>query len=225
MKEIRALLLTVLLLSSMLFTGCGGSDSGSAAGQGEPAGETEEKAAADTAEADTKGMGDLLSAAYVDLMKSNEYLMEYKFTMDYGGQTVEVESTLAKKGDVMAVTSDMSGVESTMIFKEDKMYMVDHNSKTVTVMAQTEEAAASMESGSVDMEGVTYLGTGKEDGLVYEEYSTDGGNIKYYFSGKDLVKIAFAVDGQTMMMEILELSKDVPAGMFEIPSGYQVIEM
>jgi outer membrane lipoprotein-sorting protein len=225
MKKIRVMLLTVLLISSMLFAGCGGSDSGAATGQSEPAGETEEKTTADTAKADTEGMGDLLSAACVDLMKSNEYLMEYKFTMEYGGQTVEAESTLAKKGDDMAVISDMSGIESTMIFKGDKMYMVDHNSKTVTVLAQENGNAASMKSGSVDMEGAAYLGTGKEDGLVYEEYSTDGGNIKYYFSGKDLVKMAFTVDGQTMMMEILELSKDVPASMFEIPPEYQVIEM
>lgn len=221
MKKFLQLLLTVFLISSMFFTGCGGSDTS----QSEPAGEALGEEPADTAKVNTEGMGDLLSSAYVDIMKNNEYLMKYKFTMDFNGQSMEVEATLAKKGDDMAMSSDMTGAETTTIIKEDKVYMIDHNSKTVTVFPQTDETAASMESGSIDMEGVTYLGTGKEDGLVYEEYSTDGSNVKYYFDGKDLVKMAVTVEGQTMVMEILEISKDVPGSMFEIPSGYEVIEI
>lgn len=227
MKRFLGPLLLIFLVSFTLLTGCGGSDG--AADDDQPQSEqvaaAAEEESADADKVNTEGMGDLLSSAYVDMMKDNEYLMKYKFTMDYGGQSMEVEATLAKKGDDMAVTSDMLGTDSTTIMKEDKIYLVDHNSKTVTVMAQTKEAAASMETGSVDMEGVTYLGTGKEDGLVYEEYSTAGSNVKYYFDGKDLVKMAVTVNGQTMMMEILEMGKDVPDSMFEIPAGYQEVNI
>lgn len=228
-KFFAPLLILVLVLSPMLFTGCGGSDSASdtdqpQSEQSESAVGAAEEEAADTENVNTDGMGDLLSGAYVDIMKNDEYLMKYKFTMDYGGQSMEVEATLAKKGDNMAMISDMLGTDSTTIIKDDKVYMVDHNSKTVTAMAQVDDNAT-MESGSIDMEGITYLGNGKEDGLAYEEYSTAGGNVKYYFNGKTLEKMAVTVEGQTMVMEILELSKEVPDSMFEIPAGYQVVEM
>lgn len=232
MKKFLGLLLIVLMMTSMLlFTGCGGSDSASdteqtKSEQSEQAADASEEEAADTAKVNTEGMGDLLSSAYVDMMKGNEYLMKYKFTMDYGGQSMEIEATMGKKGDDMAMISDMMGTKTTTIFKDDKVYMVDHNSKTVTAMAQTpDESAAAAGSGSINMEGVTYLGTGNEDGLVYEEYSTSECKVKYYFDGKKLVKMAVDVNGQIMVMEILEMSKDVPADMFEIPAGYQVVEM
>lgn len=230
MKKFVKLLLIVFLASSMLLTGCGGAG---AADEVQMQSEQSEKAAdgsggetADTAKVNTEGMGDLLSSAYVDMMKGNEYLMKYKFTMDYGGQSMEVEATIAKKGEDMATISDMLGTETTTIIKDSKVYMVDHNSKTVTAMAQTpDESAVAAGSGSINMDGVTYLGTGNEDGLVYEEYSTSECKVKYYFDGKKLVKMAVDVNGQTMVMEILEMSKDVPDSMFEIPAGYQVIEM
>jgi hypothetical protein len=82
-----------------------------------------------------------------------------------------------------------------------------------------------MDTGTIDTEGINYLGTGKEDGLVFEEYATLNGSMKYYFDGKELVKISVDSDEGTMVMEILEMSDDVPADMFEIPAGYQQIEM
>ncbi len=231
MKKILGLLLIVLLVSVVLLTGCGGSDSASDADQAqseqsEPAKDAAKEEATDADKVNTEGMGNLLSSAYVDMMKGNEYLMKYKFTMDYGGQSMEINATMAKKGDDMAMISDMMGAETTTIIKGGKVYMVDHNSKTVMAMAQTpEESAAAAGTGSINMEGVTYLGTGNEDGLVYEEYSTSECKVKYYFDGKKLVKMAVDVNGQIMVMEILEMSKDVPDSMFEIPAGYQEVSL
>ena len=227
MKKFLELLLVVFLVSSMVLTGCGGSGTADAdQTQSEQAAGASDEETADTAKVNTEGMGDLLSSAYVDMMKGNEYFMKYKFTMDYGGKSMEIEATMAKKGEDMAMVSDMMGTETTTIIKDSKIYMVDHNSKTVTAMAQTpDDNAAAAGAGSINMEGVTYLGTGNEDGLTYEEYSTSECKVKYYFDGKKLVKMAVDLNGQTMVMEILEMSKDVPDSMFEIPAGYQVIEM
>ena len=223
MKKIGFILL-VLILAMSLMTGCGGTSDTSDSDQAESAqNQTEEK----TEAADgTEEMGDLLSSAYVDMMKDDEYLMSYKAVMDFEGQQMEMEATIAVSGDDSAMISKGNGFESTVITKVDKVYMIDHASKTVTSWDQTQDfEMGDMDTNSIDTEGMTYLGNGKEGGLVYEEYSTVDGSVKYYFDGKDLVKIATTVEGQTVVMDIIEMSNDVPASMFEIPAGYQKIEM
>ena len=225
MKKLLTLLLVLVLMLAMMLTGCGGSESTDS--DKPEASQTKENPedSNTAADADTEGMGDLLSGTYVDMMKSNEYLMSYKATMDFDGQLTEVESTIAVKGDDMAMNSNMQGMVSVIIIKDDTVYMVDHASKTVTSMAQPQDGASSMETGAIDMEGITYVGNGKEEGLVYEEYSTAETNVRYYFDGKELKKIATTIGGQTIIMDILELSTDVPASMFDIPAGYQEIKM
>ncbi len=226
MKKMIVFLLILALALTAAMTGCGGSESASDADRPDSVQDGEAGDAAKAEEdVDTEGLGDLLSAAYVDMMKSNEYLMSYKTTMDVEGEAAEVEATIAVKGDDMAMTSSGQGLESTVIIKDDRVYMVDHPSKTVTSWAQSQSDMDAMETGGIDTEGITYIGSGKEDGLVYEEYSTSDSQIKYYFDGKKLVKIAVTMEGQTVEMEILEMSSDVPSGMFEIPDGYQKIEM
>jgi len=215
----------ILILSAASITGCGGSSGNSDVDQTETS-QTEQpgentKSGDTTGDDCTDGLGDLLSSTYVEMMKNNEYMMKYKTTMDFEGQSTEMETTMAVSGDNTAVISKGGGFESTIIIKDDNVYMVDHTSKTVMTWAQTQED----EKETFDMEGIAFLGSGKEDGLTYEEYSAAGSNMKYYFDGKNLVKISAAVGGQKMVMEILEMSETVPAGMFEIPAGYQVTEM
>jgi len=222
MKKVLSVILILLLASAML-AGCGGSsdsaESSADNNQQESAQNQQQESA--PADADIGEMGDLLSAAYVDMMKNDEYLMRYKATMDFEGQTAEVEATIAVSGDDSAIQSSGNGFESSMIIKGDKVYMIDHASKTVTSWAQTQQD----QTEAFDANDMTYVGTGKEDGLVYEEYQTGDGNVKYYFDGKDLVRISTTMEGQTVVMDILEMSNSVPASMFEIPAGYQLMEM
>lgn len=225
MKKIGYVLLILILTLAITLTGCGGSESASDAGQTDGAQAEQSKDAAATDTAGMEGLGDLLSSAYVDMMKSNEYLMEYKVTMEFEGQTSEVKATVAVKGDDTAMTTNGQGVESTIIIKDDKMFMVDHASKTVTSLPQSEEVMPEMETETLNTEGIEYIRSGNEDGLVYEEYSILDGTVKYYFDGKDLVRMTITIDGQETRMDILKMSKDVPGSMFEIPAGYQMIEM
>jgi hypothetical protein len=228
MKKIIASLLLLLLVASMM-GGCGGSKdaSGSDTPEAAQAEQTADAAgnsggeSANAGSVNTEGLGDLLSSAYVDMMKNKEYMMKYKTTMDNGGQSIVLESTMAVSGDKIAAISKGGGMDGTVIMKDGKVYMVDDTNKTVVVMAQTQGD----DPGTIDASDITFVGTGKEDGLVYEEYLASGAQLKYYFDGKKLVKMVMDINGQTMVMEILEMSKDVPASMFDIPSGYQVTEM
>lgn len=222
MKKVISILM-VLFLVVVMMTGCGGSTGTAENEQTEASQNEQTENAEDVA---TEGMGDLLSAAYVDMMKSNEYLMTYKAVLEFEGQQMEVEATMAVSGDDSAMLSKGNGFESMVIMKDDKVYMVDHGSKTVTSWSQTQENGMSdIDTDTIDTEGMNYLGNGEEGGLNYEEYSTIDGSVKYYFDGKDLVKIATTMEGQSVVMDIIEMSNDVPASMFEIPAGYQQIEM
>ncbi len=216
------MLLTILtLVFAVALTGCGGSADTPDADQPESV----QSDSGDAEEAGAQGLGDLLSGAYVDMMKNKEYMMVYKATVDFEGQSMEVEATVAVKGEDSAMTSKGQGFETSMIFKDNKVYMIDHAGKTVTSWSDSGGYTDEMETGSFEADDMTYLGNGKEDGLVYEEYSTAGGNVKYYFDGKDLVRIATVIEGQKMVMDIIEMSNRVPADMLEIPAGYQLIEM
>lgn len=224
MKKGISMILTLLLLVSVMLSGCGGSSEKTEAAPAEDSvqGEQTDQAKDDVA---TDGMGELLSAAYVDIMKGEEYLMKYKVSMEVNGQTVNMEATMAVSGDKTALISSTNGMESDMIEKDGKVYMIDHASKTVTEWEQTAEMKAQAEAEKVDMNGLSYVGTGKEDGLIYEEYTTELGTLKYYFDGEKLVKIKMSGDEAETVMEIEELTKDVPPDMFELPAGYQTIGM
>ncbi len=210
-RMISCLLILMLLAVSM--TGCGGTQ------------KTEDKKAAGTEQSEKAGtdkMGAKLSAAYVDMMKNGNYLMKYKANMEVEGQTTTVEATIAVSGEKTAVSSTTEGYQSKAITMDDKLYMVDDNSKTVIVM----KAQPTETSEGINTEGITYVGSGTEDGLAYEEYSTSDSTIKYYFDGKDLVKIKLiSEDAVVTEMEIIEMSNDVPESMFEIPADYQVTNM
>ena len=225
MKKSVSILLILMLLAAMMFTGCGGSGgSEESPAASDSAGEETAASDQESAEAATEELGDLLSSTYVDMMKGNEYFMKYKASLDLDGTKTEATVTMAVSGENTAMTTSGQGFESNMVMKDGKVYMIDHANKMVTSFAQT-QTDVSAETDTIDTSGITYVGTGNEDGLVYEEYTTDGGTLRYYFDGKDLVKIKMTAEGVETVMEILEMSKEVPADLFEIPADYQNVSM
>lgn len=69
-------------------------------------------------------------------------------------------------------------------------------------------------------------GTGELFGtsLPYEEYNTDSGDVRFFFDWKKLAGFESSFEGMTVQMEIMEMSKDIPSGMFDLPDGYEVTE-
>ena len=117
-----------------------------------------------------------------------------------------------------------------MLLMDGNTYMIDHVSKTVIVMPQTmtegDEALPEIPESSepVEVDDIEYIGSGEEDGLVYEEYRTASGTqIFYYFDGSDLKKIKTIDESFESVMEILELSDNVSEDAFEIPADYQQV--
>lgn len=171
--------------------------------------------------------GGKLSGVYLDILGSGNYYMKYRMETAVEGEKISGTVEIAVRGDDSAQISDMMGMKIVMIFMGGKIYMVDHDSQTVMVMSASMAGSTGVQSDVPDI-GLTYKGTGTATlfgiSRVYEEYATDSAVVRYYFDGSKLVGMETTVDSVSMQMEILELSNDIPAGMFDIPSGYEKIE-
>ena len=187
----------------------------------------------ENASAESTEIGDRLgklSKSYIEIMESGNYYMAFRSTTTFEGEMMESETMMTVSGDRTAMQSKSADTETAMVMMDDNIYMIDHVSKTVIVMPQTtaegDETLPEMPESSepVEVDDIEYIGSGEEDGLVYEEYRTEGGTqIFYYFDGSDLKKIKTIDESFESIMEILELSDNVSEDAFEIPSDYQQV--
>lgn len=187
----------------------------------------------ENASAESTEIGDRLgklSKSYIEIMESGNYYMAFRSTTTFEGEMMESETMMTVSGDRTAMQSKSADTETAMVMMDDNIYMIDHVSKTVIVMPQTtaegDETLTEMPESSepVEVDDIEYIGSGEEDGLVYEEYRTEGGTqIFYYFDGSDLKKIKTIDESFESIMEILELSDNVSEDAFEIPADYQQV--
>lgn len=187
----------------------------------------------ENASAESTEIGDRLgklSKSYIEIMESGNYYMAFRSTTIFEGEMMESETMMTVSGDRTAMQSKSADTETAMVMMDDNIYMIDHVSKTVIVMPQTtaegDETLPEMPESSepVEVDDIEYIGSGEEDGLVYEEYRTEGGTqIFYYFDGSDLKKIKTIDESFESIMEILELSDNVSEDAFEIPADYQQV--
>lgn len=47
-------------------------------------------------------------------------------------------------------------------------------------------------------------------------------NLKLYFDGKKLVKMITNINKQDQVMDIIEVSKEVPMNLFDVPMDYKI---
>ena len=187
----------------------------------------------ENASAESTEIGDRLgklSKSYIEIMESGNYYMAFRSTTTFEGEMMESETMMTVSGDRTAMQSKSADTETAMMMMDGNIYMIDHVSKTVIVMPQTtaegDETLPEMPESSepVEVDDIEYIGSGEEDGLVYEEYRTEGGTqIFYYFDGSNLKKIKTIDESFESIMEILELSDNVSEDAFEIPADYQQV--
>lgn len=187
----------------------------------------------ETASADSAEMGDRLgkiSKHYIDIMQSGHYYMAFRSTTTIEGEVMESETRMTVSGDRTAMQSKSAGTDTAIVMMDGNIYMIDHASKTVIMMPQTkteeEETLPEIPEASepVEVDDIEYIGSGEEDGFVYEEYRTASGTqIFYYFDGADLKKIKTIDQDFESVMEILELSDNVSEDVFIIPGDYQQV--
>jgi len=161
------------------------------------------------------------AAKFFNIFKSNNYHMKAKMVVE--GQEMVIESYY--KDGKAAVLMESSTGKVKMLFRDDKMYIINDDEKSMTVMAGTN----SEDDNQIETDGMTKTGSGKADfngkNYSYEEYSNEDGEKMWYFMhGNDLVGIRNFNDGGNIDMIILAIDQKVPNNIFDVPTGYKKTE-
>jgi len=152
-----------------------------------------------------------------------------KARTNYEGMEIIVETYM--KGDMTATVSETMGMTTRTVMRDNMMYVIMDATRTVMVMPSSASSGNPSEE-PVRTAGmiVTGSGTARFDGrnLPYEEYSLVGeSSVKsqFFLDGNNLAGIRVIASGQTIDMVILALDQNVPNSVFEIPAGYQRMEI
>jgi hypothetical protein len=161
---------------------------------------------------DMTGLENHLATEFLRTLKSDQYMIRYTTTTEYNGEFFEVETTYAVNGKSIAMTS---GDRATIV-KDDKVYMLDHTNKRIISW----DVAKSNDLRRIDTDGLTYVGSSDAGGLVCEEYATASTQIKLYFEGEKLVRIATVINKIDVVMNVEEVGKKAPDSLFVVPEDY-----
>jgi len=169
---------------------------------------------------------------YFKIFSSGTYHMKAKGNVEGIGEEVVFDQYV--KGGMTATVTDMGGESVRSVIRDNKSYGIMDAQRMVVV---TSINSADPSQGAIQTKGFSRSGSGTARfngrNLPYEEYSWEKGS-KYYGNGD---KYLFFLDGNklagvrgivgkyTVEMVVLSLDKNVPANIFDIPSGYTVIEM
>ncbi|ETA82196.1 hypothetical protein [Youngiibacter fragilis] len=225
----RALLMYIVLICSFaLFTSCGSKQEAPTS----PTAPSATVAPTSPTAATMPTTSDLLSQKFVDIMKDGRYTMTLKIFAAVNGELEDVmEATMSMDGEAMASKIDLGDTMSmSTVMKDGKIYLISHDMKTVMVMdASKQVPAGTPQAPEIKLDGIVYKGKGKADFmgkmLEYEEYTTEGGIVRYFFEGNELKGIENTFDTTTTIMEISELTDTVDDSMFTIPSDYKVTNL
>ena len=147
--------------------------------------------------------------------------------------------TLAIKGEDIYMDIDATSDHMSIMYKDDTTYVISHADKMyMTSEGKDEElfeeddnlAIFSVEDLNAMAEA--HYTTGKEDvngtEYDYEEFKDEetGVSDKYYFSGEDLIYIkTINENGEEDIMKVIKLSSEVDDNIFNIPTGYEKLEV
>lgn len=180
-----------------------------------------EEQGAEKENAEGSGLGDLenrLAADFIKTLQGEQYLIKYRTTTVYEGTAYEVETTFAVSGKSIAMVS----ADRATIVRDNQVFMLNHTDKTIISWKVT----LSDNLKRIDAEGLVYQGSSEAGGLVCEEYTTAAQTrIRIYFSGNELKKVATSINHQDIVMDIVEVSKEVPESLFVVPAGYQITNL
>ena len=163
---------------------------------------------------------------YGNIFKSGEFLLK--------STTYELDSRGAKVGNPSPVTvaehagsyymeATENGETFKVLIKDGKMNMISDADKSIMVMSMDDMD----DSDTIDMpETVDVLSSGNDklDGKTYyyeKAKAPDGTVSTYWYNGNDL----YAIQSVDSIMYINSLTQKPDASLFEVPSGYEVMDM
>jgi hypothetical protein len=168
------------------------------------------------------------TGAFISMFDGKNYHMKARTSF----QGIEMVTETYIKGDMFASVSETMGISTRSVQRDDMTYIIMDATRTYMVFPRSASTGNPSEE-PVQTAGLIFTGSGtaRFDGrnLPYEEYSitTDGYTIKmqWFLDGNNLAGIRTITSEMTIDMVILALDQNVPNSVFEIPAGYQRMEM
>lgn len=216
MKKRFLALLTVMLIATL--TACGGG--------------TEDKD--NNTGTDEGGKFDSYkSGKFVEIMESGTYYLDSS-TFVSG---IETSMQIAVDGSDSSVAVSGIGFPVRMLTLDGKTYYMNDDKKVYMVM-EGEEVPDPADNGIFDYSGIEFGANGNgpisdlagidDNSYDYEEFNVGTGEemavVRYYFKGDNLYAIEAKMGGVGSTMVINELTKDIPDGLMEMPSDYELVD-
>ena len=164
-----------------------------------------------------------VSEKFFNMFQGGKYRMKARMDVDGSGLAV---LEVYVDGDLMATEMEMMGMQMRTVLSNNTSYTIMDDQKMVMIMEMPEE----QETGAIETDGMEMTGSGTDEfcgkTLSYEEYANaDGMKVQYFLDGSDLAGVRTVTEDGVIDVEILELDKNVPASVFEIPSDYEMLDM
>ena len=164
---------------------------------------------------------------FYSVFTSGAIKMDYELVID--GQLTRMVT--ATKGDKAYMENYLNGEATGCSIIDGKdMYVVEHSSKLIIKMALQNDlmtvASKVITENDVDMTQLE-KGSREIDGKKYdtESWVMDGDKVTMCFDGNKLAYIISDPGAGEAVIKILDYSADVDDSLFNIPSGYTVLDM
>lgn len=231
MKKSLKLVLAIMLIISLAFaiTGCGNNKNNEESTKNESNVNTENKI-------EENGKSKTYNALNKVLLSEN-YVMILQGKTDMGEGEEEVTMTVAAKGENIYMDVNATSQHATIMYKDGTTYIISHDEKAYIAMKGKDEGTFDEDTTFITKDDLEAIESqeckkGKEtiDGTEYEyeEFNTDEDNTteRYYFLNNDLKYVkSIDEDGEEELMKIVKLSTEVDEALFNIPTGYEVLDM
>ena len=229
----KLFLITLTVLLALTIVSCGGNSNNNAGGGGAPApaatggaGNDSPSVTADpagdavnTAESSDPAVG--AAAGFFDMFSGGNYHMKAVMTIEGIETTMETYA----KDDMVAMIMDVEGISSRTLVRDDMVYIISDESKTYMTIPVASDGPA-VQGEDLVTAGMKPTGSGRDEfngrTLPYEEYSDEDGNTTQFFmDGATLAGTRSIIGGIVMEFVIISLDNNIPAGVFDLPAGYE----
>lgn len=231
MKKSLKLILAIMLIISLAFaiTGCGNNKNNDENSKNESSVNTENKT-------EENGKSKTYNAL-IKVLSGENYVMTLQGKADIGEGEEDVTMTVAAKGENIYIDVNATSQHATIMYKDGTTYIISHDEKAYIAMKGKDEETFDEDTTFISKDDLKAIESqeckkGKEtiDGIEYEyeEFNTDEGNTteRYYFLNNDLKYVkSIDEDGEEELMKIVKLSSEVDDNLFNIPTGYEVLDM
>lgn len=193
----------------------------------ESAEESSEEISEDTSSAPSVGVGEY-AAPYLEMISSGSYRIRTSETRTVGGEALPYTVTAYHKGGIVYYEIEESyGSRVSYLRKDGKLIVLDEFSKVAMVYPDDgEQFEKTLWNGDI-----TLVASGTEQlfetDYTYETYRDESGfEFTLFFNALDELERYRSYDSSVKDTIVISLSvsADVSGGVFDIPSGYTVIE-